>query len=53
MQVAPGDRVRHKAFGGGTVRAVRPMGGDMLVEVQFDSVGTKKLMANFAGLEKE
>lgn len=53
VQVAPGDRVRHKAFGGGTVRAVRPMGGDMLVEVQFDSVGTKKLMANFAGLEKE
>ena len=30
------------------VLSVRPMGGDALVEVAFDKIGTKKLMANAA-----
>jgi DNA helicase-2/ATP-dependent DNA helicase PcrA len=29
-----------------------PMGNDTLLEIAFDTVGTKKLMANFARLEK-
>ena len=50
--LSAGDRVRHKAFGDGVVMSVREMGNDSLVEVKFDSVGTKKLMLNFAPLEK-
>ena len=40
----PGDRVRHKSFGAGMVTSVTPMGGDALLEVAFDGVGTKKLL---------
>ena len=47
-----GSRVRHKTFGEGMVLSIRPMGKDSLVEVAFDKVGTKKIMANFAKLEK-
>ena len=46
-----GDRVRHKTFGDGLVLKMTPMGNDTLVEVAF-SGGTKKIMANFARLEK-
>ncbi len=47
-----GDRVRHRVFGEGTVLSVTPMGNDHLVETAFDRVGTKKIMANFAKLQK-
>ena len=43
-----GDTVRHKAFGQGLITKVTPMGGDALVEIAFDSVGTKKLMLKSA-----
>ena len=43
-----GDRVRHKAFGGGMVLSVQPMGGDALIEVAFDDVGTKRMMLKAA-----
>ena len=46
-----GDTVCHKSFG--TVLTVTPMGGDMLLEVAFDKAGTKKMMANYARLEKK
>ena len=49
LQLQPGDGVRHSAFGQGMVLSVRPMGGDALVEVAFDRVGTKKLMLKTAG----
>ncbi|MBQ3241841.1 MAG: UvrD-helicase domain-containing protein [Oscillospiraceae bacterium] len=48
----PGDTVSHKIFGTGTVVSATPMANDLLVEVTFDKVGTKKLMANFAKLRK-
>ncbi|MBQ3084596.1 MAG: UvrD-helicase domain-containing protein [Clostridia bacterium] len=48
-----GDRVVHKTFGPGTLKSKAPMGSDFLLEVQFDKVGTKKIMANFAKLTKE
>ncbi len=48
-----GDRVRHATFGAGTILNARTMGGDTLYEVEFDTVGTKKLMASFARLKKE
>ena len=45
-----GDRVRHKAFGPGTITKMTPMGGDYLIEVAFDKLGTKKLMLRAAAL---
>ncbi len=49
---SPGDKVRHMTFGDGEVLSVRPMGADILYEVMFDKVGTKKLMATYAKLKK-
>ncbi len=49
LQLAAGERIRHKSFGEGLVISVRPMGGDALVEVAFDQVGTKRLMLKVAG----
>ncbi len=49
LQLQPGESVRHDAFGHGMVLSVRPMGGDALIEVAFDQVGTKKLMLKAAG----
>ena len=48
MQIQAGETVEHDAFGRGLVLSVRVMGGDALVEVAFDSVGTKKLMLKMA-----
>ncbi len=48
-----GDRVKHKTFGGGLVVGAVPTGGDVLLTIAFDSIGTKKLMQKFAKLEKE
>ncbi len=48
----PGDRVRHLTFGDGEILSAKKMGADMLYEVMFDKVGTKKLMATYAKLKK-
>ncbi|MBR3641360.1 MAG: UvrD-helicase domain-containing protein, partial [Oscillibacter sp.] len=48
LQIEKGDSVEHTAFGRGMVLSVRPMGGDALIEVAFDGVGTKKLMLKAA-----
>lgn len=50
---ATGDVVNHKKFGHGTIVSVMPMNGDSLLEIMFDNEGVKKLMANYARLEKE
>ena len=42
--------MRHKTFGDGLVIKVTPMGGDTMLEIAFDTVGTKKLMAGYAKL---
>ena len=47
-----GERVQHKTFGEGMVISAEPMGTDVLLEIAFDKVGTKKLMAKFARLKK-
>ena len=39
-------------FGGGTVISVKDMGGDVLYEVAFDEVGTKKMMGSYAKFKK-
>jgi DNA helicase II / ATP-dependent DNA helicase PcrA len=50
--VRTGMKVRHKQFGVGTVVAVEDQGDDFKVTVRFVAVGTKKLMARYAGLEQ-
>ncbi len=47
-----GDMVLHKVFGKGMVVSAEPMGKDTMLEVAFDKVGTKTLMANFCKMEK-
>lgn len=47
-----GERVKHKVFGEGTIVSVKKMSNDAMLEVNFDNVGTKKIMANFAKLTK-
>lgn len=49
---AAGDRVKHLTFGAGTVLSAKAMGADILYEIAFDTVGTKKLMATYAKLTK-
>ncbi len=50
--LAPGDRVSHASFGEGEILSIKPMGADKLIEVMFDTVGTKKLMGTYAKLKK-
>ena len=52
MQLAVGDRVRHKAFGEGSVTAVRPMSGDAMLTIAFEA-GEKKLMLRYAAAQME
>ena len=47
-----GMRVRHAKFGTGTVRKVDGQGDDQKLVVWFTTVGPKKLLARFAGLER-
>jgi DNA helicase-2/ATP-dependent DNA helicase PcrA len=51
-QVRTGMKVRHRQFGVGTVVAVEDHGDDYKVTVRFATVGTKKLLASYAGLER-
>ncbi len=43
-----GDMISHRSFGTGMIVAMTPMGGDHLVEIAFDKVGTKRLMLKAA-----
>ena len=47
-ELKKGDMVQHTAFGKGMVLSVVKMGGDALLEIAFDQIGTKKLMAKTA-----
>ena len=46
-----GVRVYHKKFGEGTINRVEPEGEDLKVDISFDKVGHKRLMAKYANLE--
>lgn len=48
LDLNKGDMVQHTAFGRGLVLSVMKMGGDALLEIAFDEIGTKKLMAKTA-----
>jgi len=47
-----GDRVSHRKFGEGMVLSVRATADDTELEISFDRVGTRTLMASFAKLTK-
>ena len=46
-----GKRVYHKKFGEGTINYVEQEGDDLKVDIDFNKVGHKRLMAKFAKLE--
>ena len=46
-----GVRVFHKKFGEGVITKTEPEGEDLKVDISFDKVGHKRLMAKFAKLE--
>ena len=50
LDLNKGDMVQHAAFGKGLVLSVMKMGGDALLEIAFDQIGTKKLMAKTASV---
>lgn len=50
-QYKEGQRVYHKKFGEGTINSLEAEGNDIKVDIEFDKVGHKRLMAKFAGLE--
>ena len=50
LELNPGDMIQHAAFGRGMVLSVMKMGGDALLEIAFDDIGTKKLMAKTASV---
>jgi DNA helicase-2/ATP-dependent DNA helicase PcrA len=47
-----GERVHHNIFGDGTILSVKKMSNDAMLEIAFETVGTKKVMANFAKIQK-
>lgn len=47
-----GEKISHSIFGEGIIVSVKPMANDSMLEIAFDKVGTKKIMANYAKLKK-
>ncbi len=46
----PGDRVKNPNFGIGVILTAQSIGSDMLYEIAFETVGTKKMMGTYAKL---
>lgn len=46
-----GQRIYHKKFGEGTINKIEEEGDDYKLDISFDKVGNKRLMAKFANLE--
>ncbi len=47
-----GEQVVHRVFGKGMIVSLKPMGNDVLMEIAFEKVGTKKIMANMGAVKK-
>ena len=47
-----GERVKHRVFGEGMIISLKSMGNDVLMEIAFDKVGTKKIMKNMGVVKK-
>ena len=48
IPLSVGDRINHRGFGDGVVVKMTPMAGDVLMEINFANVGTKRLMLRAA-----
>ena len=46
------EKVRHAVFGEGKIISVMPVAGDNMLEIEFETVGNKKLLSNYANLTK-
>ena len=47
-----GERIRDSIFGDGSILSAKPIGRDCLLEIAFDEVGKKKLMARYRHITK-
>ena len=47
-----GEQVKHRVFGVGMIVSLKPMGNDVLMEIAFEKVGTKKIMQNMGAVKK-
>ena len=47
-----GDAVEHRTFGRGEILKATPCGNDCILEIKFESIGFKRLMAAFAKVKK-
>ena len=52
VEYTAGEKVSHSIFGEGVIVSVKPMANDFMLEIAFDKVGTKKIMATYAKLKK-
>ena len=52
VEYTAGEKVQHNIFGEGTILSVKKMANDAMLEIAFEKVGTKKIMANYAKLKK-
>ncbi len=52
-RLVKGERVRHPAFGPGTIRELSGFGTDLKAVIEFDQVGRKKVKVRYANLQKE
>ena len=50
-QYKTGQTIYHKKFGEGVITEISPEGDDLKLDITFEKVGHKRLMAKFAGLE--
>ena len=50
LELNKGDMVQHDTFGTGMILSALPVGNDAMLEIAFDQVGTKRLMAKAASV---
>lgn len=53
IEFKKGARVKHRLFGKGTVTDTLPLGGDIVVTIEFDNGTVRKLCADVSGLEPD
>jgi DNA helicase-2/ATP-dependent DNA helicase PcrA len=52
VRFAVGDKVEHPKFGIGRVLMAEPVAGDAILQIDFTTAGTKRMLAKMAGLTK-
>lgn len=52
LEFKEGDVIEHRKFGRGTILKATPCGNDSILEIEFENIGFKRLMAAFAKVRK-